>query len=390
MGVTAKEMREYARGMLRRKTFRFHRINGMIDNRMHTVLDLAKSFAASSRDGKGFLRALHYAPEELKERIAFEFEASRGGGEPERLELIRNIQGHIIAEGVFTDFGRPASVGLILESRELDGISLFFALGESHPGSALRTGRAYFEKGRQPMVLIYLWDALARVAETLDLLVSTRDIGEEGNSERALYRSRAGDLSKWCASVRDSEWVPGMSPEFFIFAIAIRSVLSGLESVAGASESPREMLRSAVNIQLDCTLAHEISQVLEREADGSLPFDKETSEIFGYLLQAVHSRPDYAYLSMVSRHFDFRREMPDLVEDLRSRGAYALLEGPQYLRSFAEDALERKFRAFCGISRPEALRTDRIRSVQSTDYMRPEHMPLIEKAMCNPSYSQPV
>ncbi|MEW6721971.1 MAG: hypothetical protein AB1324_01785 [Candidatus Micrarchaeota archaeon] len=389
MTVTAKEMRRYARDMLRRKTFRFHRLNGILEPRQHSLLHLADAFAKSHEDQPRFLLALRDSPPEVRDRINREF--GKNGAKPasrrEALErwksLIRNIQGHIISEGVYTDFGRPASVGLLLEKRALDGISLYFSLGESHEGVSLRPGRVYYEPDGRTVVLFYLWDALARTAELLDLLVSVRDLGEEGNFERTLYRARKEDLSAWCERAAASS--PDMNPEFYILTLAMRSALSGLRAAMERAESPREALRAAINMQLDSLVAHEVSHLVERKANGHLPFDKAEAEITGYLLQAVHSRADLALISMMNRQFDFAQGMPALVGDVRSRGPMILLEGEVYLRAYASETLESRFLALCGRRSEEVLDISKIKSSQTSDYIRPEHMPLVEKAMCNPS-----
>ncbi|HSB47703.1 MAG TPA: hypothetical protein VLD37_06855 [Candidatus Bilamarchaeum sp.] len=391
MSVTGNELRAYARPMLRRRTFRFHRLDGLVDERTHRVLELGKAFARASDGSAIFQLALRDAPEDLRARILGEFSQPAPKEELSRAEafrrwqaMIKRVQGHIISEGVYTDFGRPASVGILLNQRKSAGLDLYYSLGESRTGSALLQGRIYHDP-EGASILIYLWDAFARVGEHLDLLLSRRDLGEEGNFERTLYRSRREELESWCAQVSGSGWIAGQKPDFLIFSAAMRSVISGLRSLCESSESAREMLRAAINVQVDSLLSHELSHLAERNVNGSLAFGKESAEIIGYLLQASHGRADYAFLSMANRSFRFDLEMPELVEDVRAKGVLSLLEGEPYLKKWAQIALERKFRELTGRGPSELLDLSMIAAAQSSDHILPAHMPLVEKAMCNPS-----
>lgn len=392
MTVTGRELRAYARPILRRKTFKFHRLDGMVDERKHQVLELARAFARSSNGSMEFQYALREAPPDLRERIRSEFSSSPRQGSLPREEavkqwsaLIRRIQGHIISEGVYTDFGRPASVGLILNRRSVEGVDVYYSLGESHETRSLLPGRLYYDPEGRTSILIYLWDAFARVGENLDLLLSRRDLGEEGNFERTLYRAKREELEEWCGRVRNSSWSSERSPDFFIFTIAMRSILSDLRMLAEASDTPADALRAAVNRQIDSLLAHEVSHLVERNANGSLAFGKEKTEIIGYLLQAVYGRADFAFLSMANRQFRFDLEMPELVADIRAKGIGSVLEGEEYLRRWATISLDLNFFALAGKSHLDLIDPGIIRAAQSSDHILGAHMPMVEKAMCNPS-----
>ena len=77
--------------------------------------------------------------------------------------------------------------------------------------------------------------------------------------------------------------------------------------------------------------------------------------------------------------------MPRLEADVRTRGLSVFLEGAGYLSGWAKDALDERFREMTGKTHEQLIDIQAIRSAQTGDYLGAEQLPILEKAMYNPS-----
>ena len=68
MSISPKEIREYCRPMLRRKGFRFSRLDGLLEEERRRSLEVARAFAEPGGQN-AFLYSLRDAPESLSAGI---------------------------------------------------------------------------------------------------------------------------------------------------------------------------------------------------------------------------------------------------------------------------------------------------------------------------------
>ncbi len=388
MSITERELREYCRPMLRRKGFRFSRAGPLIEEDSLRSLAVAKAF--SMPDGqRDFLYSLRLAPGGMRRGIHEALDRKRslgsqnGRGHAARLELLSDIQEVLIAHGIFAQFGRPATTGIILGTRRIGDIPVYFVLTESRSTTSVFSGRVSIGLDGRKQMAISVTGAAARLMETLDLWLRDPASSEDDRFERRLMRADRESLRAFLEG-------KSLAPDEPIFLMAInlismRSCISRLRSLASASPSARSFLLSALNSQLDSVLAHETAHLVEREANGSIPLPKESKEILGHLLEAVHGKADDAFQSLLHREFDFAQRMPALKEDIGRKGLGALLEDSAYLSGWARAALDERFLALSGRTHEQVVDTGAIRAVQSGDFIDEGVMPLIEKAMYNPS-----
>ena len=112
---------------------------------------------------------------------------------------------------------------------------------------------------------------------------------------------------------------------------------------------------------------------------------EDDKEILAYLLQAVYSRADDAFLLLLNRNFMVSTIMPKLDQDLRQKGTRAFLESEHYLSDFAKNTLDEMFTSLTGRSHSDQISGNLIQVVQSSDFIKPENIQLIERSLYNPS-----
>jgi hypothetical protein len=379
VSVTFRELQRHCRPFLKRKTFRFHRLNGFVDECKLDALKLAKAFASPGEGAAQFMLALLDADPRLQEPIRNELGRLREAAKQkelapeERAAYIRRIRGHLIENGIYADFESPASVGLILRSSAIGNLSTFFLLGE--PLDSLAILPAQMLPSEKTLV-VQISGSGARLAELLDFWLNEgKDVDELAAFTRQLISSPREWLEDVCSRTQiEPEY---MNIEDTLFVISMRAALADFEVLRNDCSSPQEFLCRALNMQLDAVLAHEFSHQEERKTNGSRRLIKESMENTAYLLSAVYSSPHLAYLAMLNRQLRFESIMPDLCDDIRSKGALAYLEDKDFLRNHAEHVLERR-----SVGK---IDTAPIIEVQTSDFIQMTHMPLVEKTLYNPS-----
>ncbi len=378
--------------MLRRKGFRFSRLNGLLDERRRRALDVARAF--SRPDGQTrFLHSLRGSPEGMREGILSAIDRKRqaaslnGSGHGARLQLLSEIQGALVSHGVYAEFARPATAGIILQSRLIGDMPAYFVLGESNSSTALFCGRLTQEPDGRRHLAIFVSGASARLMEVMDLWLLDPDAGEDERFERSLLRADRETLRSFLDGKSAGPEEPILLTA--INLISMRSCIGRLSALAASSESCSGFLLSALNAQLDSILAHEVAHLVESQAVGATTLPKWMKEIMGYLLEAVHGKADDAFQQLLHREFDFGLKMPGLREDIARRGFGVLLEDSSYLSGWARLTLDEMFVSVSGWPHDQVVDTGAIRAVQSTDFIAAEQMPLVEKAMYNPSNYKP-
>jgi hypothetical protein len=385
VAVTLGQVKGYCTPFLERKNFRFRQLCSFVGHRRLNDLRLAKAFAHPGEGAANFMKALEGANTKLREPITEELrKLDRGGSvsHEDRMLMIRKIQEIFLESGIHTDFNRPSSVGLVIRSDAVSDTPVYFLLGESG-GSATFCGR-YYEavNGIPSRLIVNVTSTASRLVEILDLMFNE---GRDDNDrfERALMLRDRESLGAWVSKV---DFEPDEVPaNMFLFVMSVRESIRKLNELAGECGSPEEFVCRAVNLQLDSVLAHETSHIEEKKANGEIPLSKEAKELIAYLLEASYASPDIAFRAMLDRKFKVEEMMPGLFDDIRGMGGMALLEDSSFLRACALESLDDIFIELSSKSHDEVIRTDIIKAVQKSNYVNGNHMPLVERAMCNPS-----
>lgn len=385
MSVTLRQVKDYCRPFLERRNFRFRQLRRFVGHTRLNDLRVAKAFAHPGDGAVNFMKALDMASPKLKEPITEELRKLDKRGNithDDRMLMIRKIQEIFLQNGIHTDFNRPSSVGLVMHSGTVSNTPVYFLLGESG-GSATFCGR-YYEAidGIGSRLTVNVTSTASRLVEILDLMFND---GKDDNDrfERALMLRDKDSLGQWVSKVDfDPDEVPA---SMFLFVLSVRESISKLEGIAAQCDTPQDFVRMAVNLQLDSVLAHETSHIEEKKANGEIPLSKGAKELIAYLLEAAYSSPDIAFRAMLDRKFEIEKMMPGMFDDIRGMGGMALLEDAAFLRACALDSLDDIFIELSSKSHDEVIRTDIIQGVQKSNYVNGNDMPLVERAMCNPS-----
>lgn len=384
MSVTLSQVKDYCTPFLERRNFRFRQLRRFVGSKKLNDLRLAKAFAHPGEGAANFMMALQGASPHLREPITEELRRldRKGITHEDRMLMIRRIQEIFLSSGIHTDFNRPSSVGLLMRTDTVSDTPVYFLLGESG-GSATFCGRYYDAiDGIGSRLTVNVTSTASRLVEILDIMFNPGK-DEHDRFERALMLRDKESLGKWVSKV---DFEPDEVPaNMFLFVLSVRQTISNLEALAAACDSPEEFVMRAVNLQLDSVLAHETSHIEEKRANGEIPLSKGAKELIAYLLEASYASPDIAFRAMLDRKFEIEKMMPGMFQDIRGMGGMALLEGSTFLRECALESLDDIFIELSKKSHDEIIRTDVIRAVQKSNYVGGSDMPLVERAMCNPS-----
>lgn len=385
MAVTLREIHDYCRPILERRNFRFRHLHGQLSFSRIKEMRLAKAFAHPGPNAVNFMMALQGAKPAIREPVLEEIQSLDGRADAsheDRMLMVRRVQEHFLKIGIHTDINRPSAVGMVIKSGSVAGVPVYFLLGESE-GISTFCGR-YYEPidGIGSRLTINVTSAATRLVEVLDIMFGeARD--KNDRLERALMLRDPEALRAWISKV---DFAPDEVPvSMFLHVMSVRESIRALKEAAKACDSPSEFIRLALNAQLDSVLAHETAHLLERKANGQIPLTKHAKELIAYLIEAVYSRPDISFRSMLDRRIEIERVMPPLYSDIRAKGGLALLEDSSFLRAHALMRLDALFLAISGKPHSATMDTGLLTSVQGEFHIDAATMPLIERAMCNTS-----
>jgi hypothetical protein len=406
-----RPLRRYLASALRRSGFRFSQLNGLIDDGVlgrHVVHDLILARAFRPQEGlQDFMSILSQTPSQIKRDIDLPrklrgLQRKYGVGNPiqsEDLEsLYAKIQEIFLKHGIHAVFrGGTPSVGLILATRDIGDIPAYFFIDESTNTGKLWQGRLRSDNdGAVSSIEINLTANIARLVEVLSLWLMTSDAvdrlpgTEEDRMMVKLSRVPRNIALEYTSGIINSGLTAEELPTMFALNIScLRLIFStfdeiGLETIATDMPSPQEFFRRVLNRHLNATLAHEVAHLEERTA-GHTNVPVVIQELIAYLGEAVYSDTARAFLSMRLRGFDLQSIFPDFDQALRDLGAGCVCVSDEFLSEWALKLLNMVSRAGYGVPHDRIIDVERISGVQTSDFVKPEDMPLIERAAYNPS-----
>ncbi len=394
MSLTKEQIADYCKPFLRRPVFRFQHLKGMVDRKILKDLQLAKAFAYPGHECRNFMAELLSARAHLKKPIDSEIDKLLDIPESTRtnrdhFEAFGKIRHIFIEHGIHTSFERPASVGLILNTTEVAGLSAYFFLGECRD---TYTGRSRLNLNSNGIgsFEVNITETASRLVQILDYwLMPPEQIKNHPQSFRLiLMRTDRNALIELGPQILESaKLFKEEMPVLFALDVAcVRLMMARLEKLMKESDSPQAFLCAAINMNIDSAVAHETAHLEESQAHREIKLPLQQREFLGYMLQAAYSEPGDAFRSCMLRGFDISTEMPSFDEDLRSLGFRIFCVGPQYLKEWATWMLDAVFKQLHkGKTHEEVIRPETIKEAQTSDFVRMEHMPLIEKALCNPN-----
>jgi hypothetical protein len=404
--------------MLTRREFCFSDLKGLLGKEKMRDLCLGEAFATPG--AHEFILALRDANPRLREPIMEEIrklESTPTRTHQERNRTRSRIQEIFIEDGIFTDFSRPASVGLILAKTEILGVDTYLILGKSSP-AVLHSGRLNMN-AENPTLIINVTNAAGRLMETLDVMFMVsdpmlrgrdpalvKDIMRRYDISESEARSFIDDIFIMRNAMRKSreELNPIFSKtEFDREDMPFLNVLDVVSTRASIARLERSMLESdeegafvmdAINAYVNAKLAHETCHIIERKANSALSMNERQMELLAYLMEAAYARPDIAFSALLSQadagpqrnRIDVKADIPDLAEDIFRLNGSAFLQDEGYLRIWASRCVDDRFRKLTGQAHTDLVDVDPIRKIQDARFLGPAHMPLLEKAVCNPTF----
>jgi len=402
---------------LKRQRFSFGNLKDAIgDDRMHD-LRLGEAFASQKAGAQRLLLELKDANPYLKDPITKALGNLTRTHTPMVRDRARSKARRIFAEhGIFADFGRSASIGLILEKTNILGVDTYFVLGKSDIED-LHAGRLDMN-GKDSYLMINVTNATGRLIEMLDVMLEVSDplmaefdyrlvrqkmikydIGlkearemiTDINMVRVLMRANVEKLDS-CMS--DMGFNPAEMPVLTALdVITARAGIARLEGMMAGCDDPATFLLKAINSYVAATLAHEAFHILERRANGALRMRKDHMELLAYLIEAVHIDPNIAFSALLTeaeadvyrRGINVREELPELMKDLRKLNGRAFMQDEGYLQIWAERCLETSFMRLAGKPLADVIDVGPIRALRGSEFIGSRHLPLLLASICNPT-----
>jgi hypothetical protein len=414
--ITKEQLKTYCSPFLKRQNFSFGNLRDAIgDDRMRD-LRVGEAFSSPKAGSQSLQLELQDANPYLKDPITKALAKLNQRHTPKEKDRISRKARDIFAEhGIFSDFGRPASFGLILEKTEILGLDTYFVLGK-YDGGNLHTGRPDSD-GKDAYLTINVTNAAGRLIGMLDIMLEVSDplikdheyrlvknrmdkysIGLTDAREmldrmlmtRNAMRMSGGELTKCFAEIGSAFANPAL---FALNVIATRAGIARLERMMSECDEPATFLFKAINPYVAATLAHEVAYITERRANGELRTRRKHMELLAYLIEAVHSRPDIAFSGLVSetdadvyrKAININEELPELARELKRHNGLAFLQAEEYLQNWAERCLDSCFMRLARKPLEEVIDVGPIRAFRGSEYIGTAHLPLLNASICNPT-----
>ena len=400
VAVTKKELRDYLRPALKRRSFRFGRLYCGVPERTVQDLRLARAFGNIRERPEGFMRETNSSRPEVARPITAIFSGMKevehmcgvaGAATPRALfaQAMEEVRHVLIGVGVHASWGRPSSTGLMLNSAQVNGLPLYIYLGESF-GGRIGQGRVNISPDGTGSVELDATQNAARLMQVMDywLADTHRPPAHLELMKVLLARVDRAYMRRRLPAMLSQRSISGDSlpVQFALEVSCLRLMMNRLGRIADQSATPREFLLKALNAHMDSALTHEIGHFEEGIATSPLPLNVPTRETIAYLLQAVYADPADAFRMMMLRGFDITDMMPGMDRSMREKGAEAFCLTRGYLRGWAKRMLGGIFAEIRRLKGGEfAFNGAKVGHAGTSDYLTEKDMPLVEIALCNPN-----
>ncbi len=416
MPITKEQLKTYCAPFLRRQNFSFGNLRDAIGEDRMRDLRFGEAFSSQKAVSQRLQLEEQDANPCLKAPITKALATLAQKNTPKEKDRISRKARDIFAEhGIFADFGRSASFGLILEKTEILGLDTYLVLGK-YDGGHLHSGRPDSD-GKGAYLAINVTNAVGRLVEMLDIMLEISDPLIK-NHEYRLVKYR---MDKYSISLTDAREmldrmlmtrnVMRMSYEevtkcfaeigsafanptlFALNVITTRAGIARLERMMTECDEPATFLLNAINSYVAATLVHEAAYITERRANGELHVRRNHMELLAYLIEAVHSRPDIAFSGLVSeadadvhkKAININEELPNLAGDLKRHNGLAFLHEEEYLQNWADRCLDSCFIRLARKPLEEVIDVGPIRALRGSEYIGNAHLPLLNASVCNPT-----
>jgi hypothetical protein len=431
VSLTRRELKEYFKPALSRKSFRFSRLHGLVHDGTLQNLRAAKAFGRLGQSqhlgafarpdkaqvarayerqdeseiinaylrrrnsGEGFIREMVKSEPQIRipvMNVLRDLSKSAGpaGCIPNgaHADAMERVQGILRECGVHAVFGKPSSTGLMLHDMEAAGIPLRIYLGES-AGCDISRGRLHERPDGSWSVELDLTQTAARLMQVIDYwLADTGNPPAHLDAQRLSFVRAPRDLllRSLISSMEIGSVDTSMIPVMYALDVScLRLACGSLDELAHVSDSPRHFLLNALNMNARSVLAHETAHLQECRANGPVALHPTLKEAFAYLFQAAYSDPADAFRSMMLHGFDITLMMPSFDEALRAIGPHSFCLQESYLRAWAKgmlDALTKQYSAGA-IGKPNIDASPILETVSRTPITESD-IPFVERALCNP------
>ena|GEM_PF-6415335 len=305
-----------------------------------------------------------------------------------------DVQWSMVEDGLFCDFRRPNSSGLILWANDIEQVPALVVLGESQSSKNAYSGRVSLgNEGSIDSIVVYANAAMQKVAGFLRAwfaVFESIERNEKPNIISDLLARKDESLEKMVDRLFDLIEDPEVDIQFpyedILLVCSLRAIADNFRKIMREVDTPQEFLLKAVDMQLRSSLSHEIAHLLERRfatEHGNLLI-KEEMELVAHLVQGHYVSPGMAFKALCDRSINIEQVFPSLYKDLEIMHFEFMLEKEEYLAKWAFRLLREMTMAGAGVEPGDIFNPTIIRQAVQAPILRLEHIPIIEAGFWDP------
>ena len=398
MNFSYEQLKSYTSPFLRREKIRFSDLNGLLGGNRKKDLRLARAFAlqehpeqSASKFSEELKKANPYLRGPITEEIA-RLREKPSICPRDREELERRIQRIFIDNGIYSDWGRPSSVGVILREDKALGVPIYYVLGESD-GPSPFTGRLKlptdYDRGG---IILNITGSVARVKSLLDIyFLEPPKEHDPSDGPRDQWQQVFHQAVIWGGSDVLKSTLDRVHFEMSEFHLtgalslmARRRFAMRMIYMMMNSQTTSEFFLKAVNSHIDSSLSHEAAHILERRENADVELDRFEKELLAYFVQGTHSQPDVAIWTMfdaLPQYFQVENLMPLLARQMLKDNREFFLKGKKVLRKYMRHYADEYSIELTG-KPATVLDGKKIRDLNTGSHFKEEDLAIIHEALC--------
>ncbi len=382
MAIDLPAIHRYCKKPLARKEFRYDQLErrGLISTANHRKLEALRFFSSGQGMKERFISALAEADETFAADIRQIYQKH---SDPVEVALFSQLC--MLDHGVFADFNRPNSSGLILDCEMLDEIPILVVLGEMTEGNRNTfSGRVTInnDSGLDSAV-VYATIAIEEMSDMLNLWFSANF--EENPSIEAQHSCRTDAATERLIDfvIEGKIAIPDLDDSDIILNIwANRIILNRYRAIMRHSSTPSEFVQRVADLHLRAARLHEAAHVAEVKANWGIRRTQVDKELLAYLAEACYINPGLAFRALMRRpDVSMIRDLKELNREIERLGLEAFLESEKTMEMWAYKMLRICCKRIARKEPYEIFNPSFMRNIAKKPLVTAESAPLIEETI---------
>ncbi|MFH1393498.1 MAG: hypothetical protein ABII71_02250 [Candidatus Micrarchaeota archaeon] len=390
MAIDLPAVYRYCKKPLARKEFRYDQLvrRGIISGQEQRKLEALRFFKSGQGMKERFIGALNEADESFADDIRRVYQMHE---DPVDVAMFSQIC--MLEHGVFADFNRPNSSGIVINSDMVGDVPVLIVLGEINESDKnVYSGRVTLDHSAGiDSAVVYATAAIEEMTEMFRLwlspLINLNRMSLEAQFACWKDEPMERKIDEIISGIID---LPDVSTAEVLRMWSDRKLLDEYREIKERSDTPEAAVMDIADLHLRSAKVHELAHLLERKANRALPNADERwftltdvhRELFAYLIQACFLNSGLAFRMLTDRKdIDLEFDLSSFDRDIDRLGLVALLEDETVLRRWAFKELRKLCSRFYGMEPGEIFDMGLIHSAAQTRIVTSQNFPLIEEAI---------